>query len=151
MLSAVHSHERNVLTRRRCQWEAVLALSCLSCETRKRALKVWTSVGNSRCRAVTWGWGEDLITLKIPLGSCPKHFVPKYWEVTLVMSPYVPFFCTPFIPPPPFFFFTTFLLFHGENLIFLDSLVVYGSICVPLAPHPVGLDASLSQVPKKFG
>jgi len=32
----------------------------------------------------------------------------------------------------------------------LGSFIVYGGICVLLAPHPVGLDASLSQLSKKI-
>lgn len=78
MLSAVCSHTGNVLTQRGCPGEAVLALSWPSCETRKRELKVWSRVGNSRCRAVARSWGEDPITSKIPLGSGPECFVLKF-------------------------------------------------------------------------
>lgn len=92
------------------------------------ALKVWTSVGNSRCRAVTWGWGEDLITENSSWQSCPKHFVPEYWAVTLVISPYIPFSCKPFISPlPPFFFFYYLPPLSCRKLGLFDSLVAFVS------------------------
>lgn len=57
-----------------------LALSWLSCETRKRAPEVCTSVVNSRYRAVTWGWGGDLTTLEIPLGRIVQNVLSPNTE-----------------------------------------------------------------------
>lgn len=55
--------------------------------------------------------------------SCPNHFISKYWGVTWVVSPYIPFIPT---PSPPLFVFATFLFFLAENW-FLDSLALYRS------------------------
>lgn len=52
----------------------------LSCETRKHALEVCTSVVNSRYRAVTWGWGGDLTTLEIPLGRIVQNVLSPNTE-----------------------------------------------------------------------
>ena len=71
--------------------------------------------------------------------SCPKHFVSKYWGVTLVMSPYIPFSCKPFIPFHPFLVLFCFLLPSSSFLQetaswFLDSSAVYGSSLCPSSP-----------------
>lgn len=107
----------------------------LSRETRRLSLNVWTSVDNSRCRAVTWGGGEDLTTLEIPPDSCPNNFVSKYWGVTWVMSPYIPFSCKTFIPLLPLLFvFATFFFLQKTSSWFLDSLAVYSSGLCPINP-----------------
>lgn len=98
-----------------CQQEALLALSW---GTGKCAQQGGRGVGNSRYRAVTGGWGQGLVSLKIPFGRLVQNILSPITEQLHQQSLLIFFSLASFLPSPHPLFFTTFLFFLAKNLIF---------------------------------
>lgn len=123
----------------------------LSRETRRLSLNVWTSVDNSRCRAVTWGGGEDLTTLEIPPDRVAQIILYPSIEELLEWCLLIFLFPARLLSlSSPFCLFL--LPFSSCRKLQADFWILWlyiAAVCVPLTPCPVGLSASQSQVPKR--
>lgn len=99
-----------------CQQEAVLALSW---GTGKCAHQGGAGDGNSRYRAVTGGWEQGLVTLKIPFGRLVQNILSPFTEQLHQQNLLIFLFPASFLSFPLTYFL---LLFSFLAKNFLSSL-----------------------------